>query len=711
MKDAAKTKKQLIAELAEMRQMSKFLSENPFPVLQIAKDNTILYANDASQPLLRDWGRKIGQSLPEFWHELIAKAFNSTRSESMEVACGNRILLFIIAPVPDAGYVNLYGNDITNCDKVEEALKISEERWRSLVTYAPDIILTVDKEGRITFINHTPSGISVDDATGTNAIDYVAPEHRELVRNSIRRVFATGTSDCYEICARSPEDKESWYSTRLGLIKHNGNVEAVVLITRDITEVKHAEEALRESESKLKSFIDSATEAFSLWDSDLNLVMNNELSMKLLKSGTDKEALIGKNILELAPDVKESGRYDKYLKVIKTGKPLYIDDIAPHPRFGDKRFLLKAFKVGDGIGMIVSDITKSKRAEEALRIKDNAIATSINGIAITDLNGNVTYGNDALVRMWGHDDIGEVLGRHARTFWQDEDKVMEVIEGLRRKGHWIDEFVGKKKDGSLFNVEFVASVVKDEKGNPLCMMGSFIDITERKQVEEQIQIYQKQLRTLMSKLSIIEEQERRRISEELHDNISQNLALSKIKLASLRESFPDISEDLKDAQELIEQTIKFTRSLTFELSPPVLYELGFISAVEWLAEQTQEKHGIMVEFVSNGIPAELNRETSVLLFKTVRELLLNIVKHAQTRKATISISSDKDNIVMNIEDRGIGFDTEKIKPYSVKNGSFGILSIRERIRYLGGTIEITSKQGQGTRVTIVVPEQYKNNNA
>ncbi len=218
-----------------------------------------------------------------------------------------------------------------------------------------------------------------------------------------------------------------------------------------------------------------------------------------------------------------------------------------------------------------------------------------------------------------------------------------------------------------------------------------------------IQIYQEQLRALITKLSIAEEQERKRISEELHDNISQHLALSNIKLAALRESFPEAAKDIDETRELIEQTIKFTRSLTYELSPPILYQLGFRAAVEGLAEQIQKRHGIEVEFSCDSELRELNAEISFLLFKTLRELLLNIVKHAQSDIAIVSISRYKNNLQIIVEDKGIGFDTSKIDRYTVSNQSFGLFSIHERIKYLGGTLEIASKPEQGTKIIIIIP--------
>jgi signal transduction histidine kinase len=223
------------------------------------------------------------------------------------------------------------------------------------------------------------------------------------------------------------------------------------------------------------------------------------------------------------------------------------------------------------------------------------------------------------------------------------------------------------------------------------------------EIKNKLQLYQDQLRKIMFELSIAEEQERKRISEALHDNISQNLAFSKISLLSLQESHPEIAKELEEPRNLIEHTITFTRSLMFELSPPVLYELGFKSAIEWFAEQIHERHGIITELDYHEIPKDIKREVIILLFKTVRELMFNIVKHAQARKAKISVNSDRENIYLIVEDDGIGFEPVSDTTYTIQGGGFGLLNIRERIQYLGGNLNIQSKKKEGTRVTISVP--------
>jgi PAS domain S-box-containing protein len=229
------------------------------------------------------------------------------------------------------------------------------------------------------------------------------------------------------------------------------------------------------------------------------------------------------------------------------------------------------------------------------------------------------------------------------------------------------------------------------------------EIHERNEAEEKVLFYQEQLRTLMSKLSVAEEQERKRISEHIHDNISQNLAISKMHLETLQESVPSISKELKETQELIEETIEFIRSLTFELSPPILHELGLIAAVEWLADNVRERYGIIVECDTDSKFKALKGETGILLFRTIRELLNNIIKHSKAENARVSIQGYGDYREIKVEDNGVGFDSSEMNDYLIKGESFGIASIRERISYLNGSFEIHSRPGEGTKVRIIVP--------
>lgn len=234
------------------------------------------------------------------------------------------------------------------------------------------------------------------------------------------------------------------------------------------------------------------------------------------------------------------------------------------------------------------------------------------------------------------------------------------------------------------------------------------EITERKKAEKRLLSKQKQLRSLASELSLAEERERRRIAVTLHDSIGQTLALSKIKLGELRElsSSTDISAILEQIYKLIEEAIQETRSLTVELSPPVLYELGFEAALEWLTEHVQDKHGILCDFISDRQPKPLDEDVRVILFQATRELMLNVVKHAKASNVKVSFCRRRDQVRIIVEDDGVGFDPVKIGMRANRARRFGLFSIRERLDYHSGNLQMESNPDQGTRVTIDVPLKH-----
>ena len=215
---------------------------------------------------------------------------------------------------------------------------------------------------------------------------------------------------------------------------------------------------------------------------------------------------------------------------------------------------------------------------------------------------------------------------------------------------------------------------------------------------------EERLRALATQLSSVEEQERRAIAAGLHDDISQTLALCKMRMADLDESSPasDVASISGEVRGLLDEAINRTRSLTFRLSPPILYELGFVAAVEWLAEQLEEEHGVVFSIEQNSQLPPIGDEVSVLLFRAVRELLINVIKHAQTNTARVSIDRNGDHVRVVVQDAGVGFDMAQPDSRGRPPG-FGLFNVRERLNYVGGVLQIESQPGAGTRVAMIVP--------
>jgi signal transduction histidine kinase len=234
------------------------------------------------------------------------------------------------------------------------------------------------------------------------------------------------------------------------------------------------------------------------------------------------------------------------------------------------------------------------------------------------------------------------------------------------------------------------------------------EVLQRKRAEGQLASYQADLRSLASQLTLAEEQERRRLAVYLHDQIGQNLALSNIKLQELRASLAKNGVDglmgeVDNLSGLLTQTIGETQSLTSRISPPILYDLGLEAALEWLTERISQQHGLLGYFESDRQPKPVDDNLKVLLFQAVQELLVNVVKHAHARSLKVSMWRQDDHLNIGVEDDGVGYDP-KIPPYrNGKGGGFGLFSIRERLRPLGGRLEVRSEPQGGAEFVLSVP--------
>jgi PAS domain S-box-containing protein len=239
---------------------------------------------------------------------------------------------------------------------------------------------------------------------------------------------------------------------------------------------------------------------------------------------------------------------------------------------------------------------------------------------------------------------------------------------------------------------------------------AIVDVTEVKERDAELEEYRQRLRSLTSELATTEERERRRIATALHDNLGQVLALTRIKLGGLSKLLtPDLTRDgpaattMQEVQQLVAEAIKQTRSLTLELSPPVL-SLGLDAAVEWLAEQNR-KHGLDVEFRSFLRSQRMPEEVKILLFQAVRELLNNVIKHAHAKHVSVTLRSVGGRVEAAVEDNGVGIKTAD-DPFLMRGDGFGLFSLRTRLEHLGGSLHITAASEGGTRVTVNVPTEH-----
>lgn len=214
---------------------------------------------------------------------------------------------------------------------------------------------------------------------------------------------------------------------------------------------------------------------------------------------------------------------------------------------------------------------------------------------------------------------------------------------------------------------------------------------------------QGRLRALASELSLAEQRERKRLANELHDHLQQILVLGKLTIGRFANGVPDCEIVLKKVDDILSEALTYSRTLVTELSPPVLHNHGLVDGLRWLGDY-MKKHGQTVTvMVPEDCDLKLPEDQVILLFQSARELLINSSKHAGTSEATVRIKQRDDYLQIEVRDKGVGFDIAAATPSDGISSKFGLFSIQERMRALGGSFNSHSVPGQGTTATLVLP--------
>lgn len=622
--------------------------------------------------------------------------------------------------------------DVTARRRMEEALQESEEKFREISEQSVMGIVII-QDYMFKYANEATSDIfeySVEEMLDWGPKEcysrVVHPDDILFVMEQARRRHAgeKGVVFNYAWKAITKRGKTKWVETYSKVVSFGGK-EADLVMLIDISDSRVAEEALRESEEKYKSLFEFAGDALFTIDftgeHGARFLDCNDRTLKLFGC-THRNQIIGKNPEDFSPAVQPDGKSSRekvfeLAGAVLEGRPQIFEWM--HYRLDGTPFWVEVnltrikLKGRSYMQAVVRDITKRKKAEAALRESEelyrNVYETAPLAFVLWDRDCRITDWNTRAEELFGWS-REEVLGRHFFDFLIPEGargQVEGIVEALLRSelpSRSVNENV--TKSGEIVLCEWNNAICYDDEGHVSGVMSLALDITERERAEKRLLEHEAQLKSLASELSLAEERERRRLAVAVHDRISQSLGISKIRLDELRKSVPSkrIVEVLNEVCNLLGQAIGDTRSLTFELSSPALYEMGFEKAVAgWLTRQIEKKHRIATEFEDDGQDKPLDEDVRVLLFRNVRELLINVVKHAQAHKVKVGIAKVDGKIYVTVEDDGVGFDPNRAAAMAGETGGFGLFSIRERMEQLGGEFKIASELGHGSRMTIIAP--------
>ena len=452
----------------------------------------------------------------------------------------------------------------------------------------------------------------------------------------------------------------------------------------------------------------------------------------------------GKRVRELVPHLQQYW-FDIYGKVALTGIPTRFEN---HVEAMNRWHEVYAFRVGvpehRQVAVFFNDITERKGVEVALRESEERmrLATEATAVGIWEWNTitQMIRWDAQMFRIYGIPPTPDGMVHYSiwsgAVLLEDLSRQEELLRdtAVRRGGYTTREFrIRRPEDGECRHIESVETVRTNSKGQAEWIVGTNLDITDRKhavqalrenegrlrafsgQLEQEVQERteeleqsQDRLRALATELNLAEQRERKRLAGELHDYLAQLLVLGRLKLGQMRRIglSPQGTEMVRDTEDVLKKALEYTRTLMAELSPPVLQQHGLSAGLKWLGEQMQRSGLVVTVDVDATTKYSLPDDSAVLLFQSVRELLMNALKHADTNEVAIRLESAEGRLRIEVRDEGAGFDLAAASSASINtamSSKFGLFSIRERMRALGGSFTLQSAPGEGTTATLILP--------
>jgi PAS domain S-box-containing protein len=351
----------------------------------------------------------------------------------------------------------------------------------------------------------------------------------------------------------------------------------------------------------------------------------------------------------------------------------------------------------------LNDISRRKLVEEALQKSEEKFRTLVTNteeiVFMIDSDGTFLLSEGKGLEKLGLKG-GDVVGKSVFEIYKDFPEMLDKIrQAFNGETIIMEHEVGDNYFKSWYTPHL------DQKGEIIGLLGLSINITEQKQGELQILEHQKRLKDLAIDLILAEEKTRKQIAGDLHDHVGQILASSRMQLSTINDEMDkaEVSKKIKNISKALLQATQATREAIFNLSPPQLHEIGLYAAIhDWMKEEVETKYGIKTAISGKKEKFKLDENTRLLLFRSIRELMINVLKHARAAHLSIEMNRKKDMLEIIVRDDGVGFDYNS-KLLRLKSKSYGIFSIQERISDLGGSMKISSTPGFGTTIKLVIP--------
>jgi PAS domain S-box-containing protein len=618
--------------------------------------------------------------------------------------------------------------------QADAQLRDQREWLRVTLASIGDAVIATDSEGRITFLNPVAESLS-----GWKSEDAL----RQPVLSVFRVVNEQTGSPLEEPVGRVLRDRRTVALANHAALIHKdghavpiedsaapimdaaGRMIGVVLVFHEVTQKRRVEEALQRSEEQYKLLFAANPNPMFVFDEEtLRFLAVNDAAVS--HYGWPREEFLSMTIFDIRPPEDRHLVHD----VIQRNMNAHESDIGVirHRRqdglvmYMEIRVSSISFSGRPGRLCSMNDVTERKRTAEALRESEQRFRLALRnapvsvGVQDRDLRYIWAYNlRSALIEdVIGRSDADLFAPDEAAHFTAMKRRVLEENIELKEQ-LWLT-----RPTGRIF-LSTYWEPIHDGAGQVIGVGSATVDLTAIKLAEEKLARVNEelesrvtertaelahrasQLRALAGELAISEQRERSRLAKVLHDHLQQLLVGAKFRLAIIEKGAEDLIKlAIKEVGDLIDESVAVSRDLTAELNPPILQEAGLNAGLQWLVRRMADKHGLFIDIEmeeDGSIPEQLR----IFLFDSIRELLFNVVKHAHTSSAALSLRHVGDHLQVTISDPGVGFDPATMPAAGGGGVGYGLFSIHERVENLGGTLQIQSTPGEGSRIVLSVP--------
>ncbi len=592
--------------------------------------------------------------------------------------------------------------DITERKIAENELRESKELLNTVINGAEDSIFLKDRDSRYILANPATLrvlGKTAEEVVGKKLTDiHTDPAIANAISENDYRIMRSGQAESIEETVQFGLNSRTFISSKTPKFDAEGQVIGLICISHDITERKLIEDELKSSEERYRRLFEMEFDAVLMIDWETGQVLDvNVAALRMYGYSKEKFMQLTAADLSAEPSVTEESIRNKenleHLRLHrkKDGLVFPVDIVVTYFDFRGRKVCVAAIR----------DITERKQTENALIKSEEKYRAlfeeSLDAVFLTIPDGSIVDANSSACKLFDMT-VQEIcrVGR-AGIIDMTDARLAPVLEERKRIGHINTELICIRKNGERFPAEISSVIVSDDPPRSFVILR---DISERRQAENELRSYAR-------RLIEIEEDLRKKLAAELHDEIGRDLTALGMNLAFIDNSLTDktsksIGARVKDMAKLTIGISRTVRDIMTGLRPPVLDDFGLLAALRWHADQFIKRTGVEVLIQVDDPFPRVTIETEAALFRIAQEALINAAKHADTQVVTIQLRITAGTLRLSVCDEGKGFMPALSSEYQKASG-WGMKIMRERAELIGGIFQVDSAPGKGTVVSVELP--------